>query len=471
MSAGSHAYTEGIEYHEHHGTEVRLLLGQEMTYVIGSENTAIVGMESRLNLGAIADVGLVTKVSVEFGAEVQWVDGWHFVMAAHGGGVFDGAFSATAGSDNPTAFTTLKIFLGLVVAGQAIAAGASAALIKTVYAPQKNTHGEIEIQGNSGFFASVTVNGQLLSLVTVILTIALNAIIKKQAHLTPISAVSINKMGYAFLGVSATMAAGIPATGSAGLALSPLSFKLSWDNTKRKFEHQGHEVVGYENDGGTSIIGNHLGVQMDGKSINLQTNSDKAIVATNKRAVLDLQPVLGYAKLYSKKGLTDSSEITLSDAGSFISASSAAASAMLSFEPNKVEISTSAPVANTKLSMTGGTASLESLGSSAKVSVSATEAVLAFGNQQIRVGSSGVSIGNGEITILVPAVPLPNVASITAIANKAAQDKAKEVSQETQQKLKKLKADLEDAIIGEVATAMMTVDQKITEASAQAGAR
>lgn len=470
MSAGSHAYSEGVEYHEHHGTEVKLLFGQEMACYVGSETKTIIGMESSVNLGAVADIGMVTKVELQFGAVMEWVKGWDFVMAEHGGGVFDAGFCATAGSDNPTAFKTLKTYLTLIVAAQALATAASVALIKTIFAPHKNSEGEIVIEGNSGFFASVTVGGQLLTLTTAILTIALNSIIKKQSSLTPISAVTIHKTGYAFLGVSATQAAAIPATGSAGLALSPQSFKLSWDRSQREFDDQGHGVVGYKTDGETSIVGNDLGVQMDAKSIGLKTNSDKKNAATNRMAVLELAPTLGYAKLQSKKGSTASSEITLSDAGSFISASSATASAMLTFEPNTVEISTSAPVANTKLSMSDGTASLESLSSSAKVSLSASEAVLSFGTNKVSIDTSGVTIANGSVTILSPTAPLPDVAAITEIANQAAKKKATEIGQETDRKLKELKADLEETVMGEVSTVLMKVDEKLRTVSTMKGA-
>lgn len=483
MSAGSHAYTEGIEYHEHHGTEVKLLFGQEMVYVIGSENKTIVGMESKLNFGAIADVGMVTKVELEFGAEIKWVGGWHFVMAAHGGGVFEGAFSATAGSDNPTEFKKLKLWLKAVVASQVLLAGTSAALIKTVFIPQKNAHGEIKVEGNSGFFASVTVNGQLLTLVTVILTLALNSIIKKQAHLTPNSVVSVNKMGYAFLGVSADPTAGITATGSAGLALSPLSFNLSWDNSQRHFEHKTHSVVGYDTIGKSQIVGNANGVSISSTGFSLVTQhtaapvaagqatkastSSVGITATPSNAELDLLAAGTTAKSNLKLG---AGTFTLEESNTANTRTST-----LKASPNGLSLTSSLAGGSTGfLKLKGADVVLEATSTTppgtGKVSLTPSSVVISQSpSNSITMDATGVKIA-GALTIINPGTGIPDAAAIASIAAEKAKVEAERIKSDAEKELALVKSKLEETILREIATVAMTVDQKINEAMAKAGA-
>lgn len=478
MSEGAHAYHTGVDYKEHHGTEINLLFGQEMSYVIGSENTTIIGMESKLNFGAIADVGLVTKVELEFGAEVQWVSGWHFVMAGHGGGVFDGAFAVSAGSANLTSFKALKVFLSLVVAAQVIAAGVSAGLITTVMAPHKNASGDIEISGNSGFFALTTVNAQLLSLATLILTIALNSLLKKQAHITPISAMSINKQGYGFLGVSATIAGGAVSDGSSGLALSPQSFTLSFDSSQRAFEHQGHENVGFTTPGSSYIKGDSTGISVQSNSISIQAPPDTPPAVAGQPPVPPTQACgLDFAagvraNLYHRNATSNGSVNVTPGNVAVTVADSVNGGGRLVLAPNSAQLQSSTAVgANAVLKLEGGTATLEGLNSSAQVELSATTARLAFGmSGGVVVSATGVDIASGGITVLLPTVPAPDVATITQLATQQAQAAATALKADAEAMIAALKANLEAGVKEKIAQVIRDVDTKIGQASVQAGA-
>lgn len=471
MSEGQLHYSEGVQYHEHHGWEVKVLGGQEMIYILGTENKQIIGGEAKCIVGAVADLGLATKVVFETTAEVMWVGGKHFVMAAHGGGIYDGAFSATAGFTNPIEFKQQKFFFKATVVAQALVTAASAVLIKTAFKPHEhNKHIEINAT-NAGFLSAVTVNAQLLSLAALVLLIVLGRLTKKQSHAIPLSAVTVTKQGYAFLGVSATPVAGCNNTGSAGLELNPLSFKLSWDDSQREFSTQGHHVSGYSGDGKSQIVGDSNGVAIDSNFIELATNTDKQDLATNKKGILRLDPVNGGIRLFSKQGLNKSSQLSLSDVGAHLTASDPDVAATLSVEPNNVQITTSNPAANTQLSMSGGTASLESLGSSAKVSLSNTEASLSFGNQKFRIGATGFSIGNNALAVLLPVAPLPNAAAIANAASQQAQAMVQMAKVEMQLKLNEARETLEKKISDEVAAAKMNVDQKVVDASAEEGAK
>jgi hypothetical protein len=478
MSEGAHAYHKGVDYKEHHGTEISLLFGQEMAYIIGSENKTIVGMESKLNIGAVADVGLATKVELEFGAEVKWVSGWHFVMAAHGGGVFDGAFAVSAGSADLTAFKTLKIFLSLLVAAQVIAAGVSAGLITTVMAPHKNASGDIEISGNSGFFALTTVNAQLLSLATLILTVALNSLLKKQAHITPISAMSINNQGYGFLGVSAAGTT-VATTGSSGLALSPSSFTLSFDSSTRNFEnsHHGHEAIGFKTDGSSVIKGDVNGVSVASNQfvVNTTGGAGGAAPAAPPAPTAELTLVPGgLSSLQSFNGTKTASAglSTQPEETTLFVTDRVSGAGRLALGPNNVSIvSEVAPATATcALIFANGTATLGALNSSAKVTLTADEATLSYGTGKVTIRGTGISFANDALTILVPVAPFPDVATITKLAKGEAERVQTALTASTENKLKSLKTELEADVIEKIANVMREVDIKIGEASVKAGA-
>jgi hypothetical protein len=486
MSEGSHAYHRGVSYTEHHGTGISLLFGQEMVYVVGSEHKTIVGMESKLNVGAIADVGLVTKVELEFGAEIQWVGGAHFVMAGHGGGVFDEVYGVSAGKTDLTAFKKTKLFLKSIVCCQLGAAAVSIASARTTWMammPEVQKDGELKIDGNSGFFAVATVNGQILSLATVILSIALYWILNKQNHLTPISAMSINHLGYGFLGVSATPAGGALATGSSGLALSPLSFNLSWDNSHRHFEHKGHSVVGYDTIGKSQIVGNANGVSISSTGFSLVTQHTAAPVAvgpatkaSTSRVGITATPSNAELDLLAA-GTTEKSNLTLG-AGTFTLEESNTAktrTSTLKASSNGLSLTSSLAGGSTGfLKLKGADVVLEATSTTppgtGKVSLTSTRVVISQGaSNSITMDASGVQIA-GALTILNPGVGIPDAAAIASIAAETAKDEAERIKSDAEQKLVLLKSELEQTIQGEIATAIMTVEQKINDASIRAGA-
>lgn len=470
MSEGSHVYHTGVSYTEHHGTEISLVFGQEMNYIVGSENTTVIGMESRLNIGAIADVGLVTKVELEFGAEIQWVGGWHFVMAEHGGGVFDHVFSVTAGSTDLTAFKKLKFLLKAIVAAQVIAAAGFAIGVKTLWVPKIEHTDEVKIDGNSGFFAITTVNAQVLSLATVILTVALYWLLKKQSDLNPMSAMSINHQGYGFLGVSATQTGGAVAAGSSGLALSPQAFKLSFDGSQRAFNrNHGHEIIGFNTDGASVITGDSNGVAVTSNKVNVTTTTGGVSPST---ATFFLTP--GALTSLATRNISANAGLTTQPGEAFVYADeSTSGGSKMTLKPNSVEIhSSTVAAANASLALANGTATLESLNSSAKVDLSNKGAILSFGaGNEVKVDSMGVSIASGAVTILSPTVPIPDVAQISTIAADQAKAAAVALQLETKKKLDELKESLEATVKEKIAGVIRTVETKIGEGSVQAGAK
>jgi hypothetical protein len=486
MSEGSHAYHTGVSYKEHHGTGISLLFGQEMTYVVGSEFRTIVGMESKLNIGAIADVGLVTKVVLEYGAEIQWVGGMHFVMAGHGGGIYDDVYSVSAGKTDVLAFKKTKVFLKLTVAAQVGVAAVSISSARTTWMhmmPEVQKDGELKIDGNSGFFALATVNGQLLSLATVILTVALYWLLKKQSNLIPMSTMSINHLGYGFLGVSATPTGGALGPGSCGLALSPDSFQLSFDGSQREFNlNHGHGIIGFNSDGSSVIKGDSQGVSVTSNQFNVETKVAAPAAAPGAPPVPAVAPpsTSGFslipgtlASLWTSTA-TQSGNLTTNPSLAFLSVTDAVSGgSKVELKPNSVQIhSSTAGAANASLNLAGGTATLEGLNSSAKVELSNSSATLSFGaGSSIKIDATGVSIASGAITILSPTAPIPDVAKISEIAVSKAKAAAEALKLETKSMLDGLKQSLEEAVKEKIAGVIRTVEDKISTASAESGAK
>lgn len=483
MSEGSHAYHTGVSYTEHHGTGISLLFGQEMTYVVGSEFKVMVGMESKLNVGAIADVGLVTKVVLEYGAEIKWVGGLHFVIAGHGGGIYDDMYSVSAGKTDVLAFKKTKIFLKSIVATQVGVAAMSIASARSTFLNMMPDakDGELKISGNSGFFALATVNGQLLTLATVILTVALNWLLKKQSNLIPMSTMSINHLGYGFLGVSA----GIPGavgTGSSGLSLSPQAFLLSFDASQRDFNlNHGHGIIGFNSNGSSAIKGDSLGISVTSNRFNVETKVPVPAAAPGAPPVPVVAPSTSglslmpgdLASLWTSNATQSGKLTTTPNLASLSVTDTAVGGSKVELKPNSVQISSStAAAANASLNLANGNATLTALNSSAKVELSDTSATLSFGGStSIKIDVTGVSIAKGTITILAPGAPIPDVAAISKIAATKVTAAAEASARDIQSKLADLKQSLEVTVKEKIAAVIRTVDDKITDAVAQAGAK
>jgi len=471
MSEGKHAYHQGVAYEEHHGTEIKLLFGQEMVYIIGSEHKSIIGMESKINFGAIADVGLATQVKLEFGAEVQWHASWPLVLAAHGGGVFDGAFAVSAGSTKIGSFKSLKGWLMLVVVAQVLAAGGSAALVKTVLAPHTNADGEVSISGNSGFFWIATVNAQLLSLATVILTFVLSKLIEKQSNLDPLAAMSINKQSYGFLGVrSFSNTAG--SAGSSGLALSPQAFTLSFDETQRDFDRHGHEITAFKTEGSSSIKGDPTGITMKSKSVSIKTGE-----GANK-AELQLKPDSSSSLSHSTD--TTSSSLILKTKESETAVLEDKNKGTVSVAPEEVTIKLSknkaAPAlaanweAICSLQMGADKVKLSFLESSANVSLSKESASLSLGAVSIEINSAGISIGGtDDIKILKPNVLVKDLPTILKLAKAEAASELETAKNNTKNELIALENALRTETANTFARSLRVAQAKVDHALLKLG--
>jgi hypothetical protein len=465
FAEGVMSTSKGTHYSEHAGNKVEVLLfGTQMTYVLGSEGKATVGMETGFNIGTKSEVRMATNTTLEFGAQVQWFRGWNVEIAKEGGGTYEKAFAIKAGSVNPTAFFTLNLYLGLAIAAQAIAVGTSLALIKTVWVPKPDSKGEITYAGNPGFFAAVGVTNLFLGVITTLTTLALPKIIEKKYSITPKAAMSLNNSGFAFIGTNSLP---LPNQGSAGLALSPTNFNLSFGPTTRNFTQTDSEITGFDGDATVEIKGNVTGLTIEAPTIDLssplgqQTTARLNFLNTpNKQAELILSTAAGRGSVL----LGDDLSVQ-------VSSTAGTSSSKFLAQPKKATIASLNAGVNTGfLEIDGANVTLESVTAQAKVVLSAAEATLSFGGNDVKVNPMGVSIGGSALTILAPAPGIPDVAKITELATIQAKDVARHVAQEAALQLIAVKDQLNETIVEKIATVQRTIETKIDKISTKIGA-
>ena len=455
----------GTYYSEHTGNKVDILFGTEMTYVAGSDGRANVGMETAFNIGAKSDVGMATNTSLEFGAQMQWFRGWNVEIAKEGGGTYEKAFAVKAGSVNPTAFTTLNIYLGLTIAAQAIAVATSLALIKTVWAPKPDSEGKITFAGNPGFFASVGITNLFLGTITALTTLALPKIIEKKYSITPKAVFSLNDNGFAFIGTNNPL--GLPGQGSAGLALSPTDFTLSFGPTTRTFIEPKSEITHFDEKGTVEIKGNDTGLTIEAPRVQLISPFDQSTTAQlnfsnspMKQAALRLSTTTGHGSVLLNGDLSVQ-----------LSSSKGTSSSKFLAEPTKaIMASLNAGVNTGFLEIDGAKVTLESVAAKAKVVLSAEEATLSFDKKnEVKVSRTGISIGGSALTILAPAPGIPDVTKITELAAKEAKNAAEAVAGEAAQKLIAVKDQLNKEIVAQINTVERTIETKIAQINTKIG--
>lgn len=464
FAEGVMSTSTGTHYSEHAGNKVEVLFGTQMEYIAGSEGKAIVGMETEFNIGTKSEVRMATNTTLEFGAQVQWFRGWNVEIAKEGGGTYEKAFAVKAGSVNPTAFFTLNLYLGLAIAAQAIAVGTSLALIKTVWVPKPDSEGEITYAGNPGFFLAVGVTNLFLGVITALTTLALPKIIEKKYSITPKAAMSLNDSGFAFIGTNALP---LPNQGSAGLALSPTDFNLSFGPTSRTFEPSNSEITSFDGDATVEIKGNVTGLTIEAPTIQFRSPFNQSTTAQlnfsntpNKQAELILSTAAGRGSVL----LDDDLSVN-------VSSTAGTSSSKFLAQPKKTTIASLNAGVNTGfLEIEGANVTLESVTAKAKVVLSAAEATLSFGGNEVKVTPMGVSIGGSALTILAPTPGIPDVAKITELAAIQAKDAAKRVAQDVAEDLITIKNKLNHTIVKKIATVRRTIETKIDKLSTKIGA-
>lgn len=470
FAEGVMSTSTGTHYSEHAGNKVEVLFGTQMEYIAGSEGKATVGMETEFNIGTKSEVRMATNTTLEFGAQVQWFRGWNVEIAKEGGGTYEKAFAVTAGSVSPIAFSRLNLYLGLAIGAQALAVGASLAYIKTVWVPRPDSKGEITFAGNPGFFLAVGVANLFLGVVTALTTLVLPKIIEKRYSITPKAAMSLNNSGFAFIGTNVPPLVPQPipgSNGSAGLALSPTDFNLSFGPTTRNFVPSNSEITGFDGDATVEIIGNNTGLTIEAPTIQFRSPFNQSTTAQlnfsntpKKQAEFFLSTAAGRGSVL----LDDDLSVN-------VSATAGESSSKFLAQPKKATIASLNLGVNTGfLEIEGANITLESVTAKAKVVLSATEATLSWGVNEVKVTPMGVSIGGSALTILAPAPGIPDVAKITELAAIQAQDAAKRVAQDVAENFITIKNDLNHKIAQEIATVQRTIETKIDKLSTQIGA-
>jgi hypothetical protein len=175
--------SQGVHYEEHHGVMAKLAFGQELAFCAGSEMTVVAGLESKFLVGAENKVGIATNSIFELGAEVKYVRGWAVEIAHEGGGAYEKAFTAAAGSSKMGAFTSLKIFMGFSVLAQVATVATMLALVKTSYVKD----GKLTPEGESGAKTTLAICQNVAGVVMFLGTMVLNAAVRKFLHIEPLS--------------------------------------------------------------------------------------------------------------------------------------------------------------------------------------------------------------------------------------------------------------------------------------------
>lgn len=454
--------SHGVHYEEHHGVMAKLAFGQELAFCAGSEMKVLAGMESSFVVGAENKVGVATNSIFELGAEVKYVRGWAVEIAHEGGGAYEHAFTATAGSSKLGAFRSLQIFMGFSVLAQAAAVATMLLVVKSNYVKD----GKLTPTGESGAKTTLAICQNVAGVVMFLGTMALNAVVRKFLHTEPLSAVTVNHESEAFIGVRGSSTH--PGTG--GLELLPNQFKLSAGNANRKFKTPAHEVIGFESDADTQIVGTQDKLEIKAHQVSIgATSTPGSIVLKDKlinawaggeAANPSTSFQMGTIELTSPKGkkakATKGIRLSVSQAGTAISM----AQGWLRMACND---GTMLELANNNL------ATLSFANSSASVLLKQTEASLNFGNQSVKISNTGVNIA-GQLTILAPAVGVPNAEAKITVASELLGVIAANVKSQTESIVHEKTFQAVMSVYKRISEVKRQIETKISEALTKAGA-
>jgi len=262
--------SQGVKFNEHRGSKAELMFGQGLDFVAGSHMEVVAGMESKLVVGAENKIGIATNTILELGAEVKYVRGWAVEIAHEGGGAYEHAFTAMAGSSKKGAFTSLRTFMAISVGVQVASVATMLSLTKTTYLKD----GKLTPAGESGASTALAWCQNTAGVVMFLGTVVLNYVLRKYIHIEPLAAMTVNHVSNAFIGVRGS--ATNPGTG--GLELKPNKFILSAGNQDRLFDKSGHEVVGYTSHANTQIEGTEDLIKIQARQLEFKTTASKGSV-------------------------------------------------------------------------------------------------------------------------------------------------------------------------------------------------
>jgi hypothetical protein len=423
--------------------------------------TVDVGMESAFVVGAENKVGIATNSVFELGAEVKYVRGWAVEIAQEGGGAYEQAFTATAGSSTLGAFTSLKIFFGFSILAQVASVATMLAVVKSTYVKD----GELTPEGESGAKVTLSICQNITGAIMFLGTIALNAAVRKFLTNEPLSAVTVNHASEAFIGVRGSL------RGSGGLELKPNEFRLSAANTNRGFRVHGHEVVGFEtvaNPQFTQIVGN-------GALLTLQSQQLNLIAKESSSAVLfkgdKMHAYVGGDEAAPKTSL-QMGNIYLSppsgdpgfQQGIRLGVSSAGTAVSMSTDWIRVSCDD-----GTRLEIQKNTQAKLSFGnSSASVLLKQNEASLNFGTQSVKLGPTGVDIA-GAITILAPAVGVPDALGKVTVSSEMLGVIADNMKNQVESIALEQSSAAYNLAMSQISSIKRSLETKISEATTKAG--
>lgn len=459
--SGKAEVSHGVHYEEHQGVKAELMFGQELAFVAGSEMSVVAGLESAVVLGAETKVGMATNTILELGAEVKYVRGLALEIAHEGGGAYEQAFTATAGSSSLAAFTRMKVFMGVAVGLQVAAVAAILIVTRTSYVQD----GKLQPNGESGVKTTLAVCQNTIGSLMVVFTLAMNTVLKKFFHVEPLAAMTVNHESQAFIGVrgSTTHA------GTGGLELARNQFKLSAGNQNRDFRTSGHEVVGYGSDANTKIEGTNDLLTIQAQKVKIAATAASGGMLFNRDIMhawvggdsanpgTSLQ--MGNVSLTAPGGAAAAAvkgiRLGVSSAGTAVSMAenwvrvSCDDGSMLEIQKNS----------QTKLGYAN---------SSASVLLKQTEASLNFGNQAVKISNTGIDIA-GVITVLAPAVGVPDAKAIVSVSSELVAALASNMQDKVEMVAEEKSSQAYNIIMRNLSKIKRGLETKISEATTKAG--
>lgn len=462
--------SHGVKYEEHHGIAAHLHFGQELAFCAGSEMRVVAGMESAFVVGAENKVGIATNSIFELGAEVKYVRGYAIEIAHEGGGAYENAFTASAGSSKPGAFRSLQCFMGLSVLAQVATVAGMLGNIKSNYVE----NGKLTPTGESGATVTLAICQNLAGVIMFLGTIVMNVVLRKWLHIEPLAVMTVNHESEAFIGVKGSLTH----AGTAGLEFVPNQFRLTAGNKNRKFRTSGHEVVGYEadkpiavdkTDPTTFIYGTDDFIKIQAKQLELSAISSPGGIAFNadrmrawfggNSAKPNASLILGKVSLVPGGGgqSQEVDGIRLATGGG----------SAVSMAENFARLSTND---GTMLEIVKGKhAKLSYANSGAQVLLEQNQAVLEFGRTNIKLSPQGVQIG-GALTVLDPSPAIPSLMDKASVQKEIIEIYFNQLSVNVKRVAKQQADDVKSRVFAEIKNVKRTIETKISQALTKAGA-
>lgn len=451
--------SHGVKYEEHHGIAAHLHFGQELAFCGGSEMRVVAGMESALVVGAENKVGIATNSIFELGAEVKYVCGYAVEIAHEGGGAYEHAFTASAGSSKLGAFKSLKYFMRASVLIQVAAVATMLSLVQARYVQNK----ELIPSGETDAAYTLAWCQNTAGVIMFLGTVALNVAVRKLLHVEPLAAMTVNHESEAFIGVRGS----VTHAGAAGLEFMPNSFKLSADKCNRDFRTSGHEVVGYKGDPDTFIKGSGEEVKIQAKEIKFSATSapgemslgEKYMCAWFGNSATDPETEFQMGDLL----LAAPGKLAVADKGIRLASSGAAVSMGKDWVRVSCDDGSSLGIEKNKQVKLGYA------NSSASVVLTQTEASLSLGNQSMKISATGVDIA-GLITMLAPAVGVPDPKAKVTIASELAATILSNTKEQAQEIVEDATSNVYNRTMRNIAAIKRDIETKVSQTITQMGA-